>query len=473
LSCCLWSSNLQSPAMGCGCAKSTAVEPADETVVPTKIKVGNFGSQKKPSLAEMRKLNVPGPDEGVQEKKAFGGDKSSAAGLRSGASCLEVLEKRSVLVAVRARPLNAKETSAGSVECLDFEDTTGVTLHRDGESKDVRFAFDSAMRPGTAQQEVFDRTARPLLRKVLEGYNGCMFAYGQTGSGKTFTMQGQGDGEQSGLIPKLCTELFDDIKASSDSKNVTVVCSVLEIYNERLKDLCVESTEDLPIRDDSSAGGRGIHVEGLTESAVHSTEEVLAVIAKAHARRAVGTTNMNEQSSRSHAIVTFRIASCDADDIDGASSTVSKLHLIDLAGSERQKSTGATGDRLKEGAQINLSLSALGNVINALTENSDKRASRHIPYRDSKLTRLLQDSLGGNSYTVIVCNVSPAKINQEETLSSLRFAERAKKIENKAVVNRDPKGERIMELLQENKALRAKVARLEAHIDRLEANYER
>jgi len=451
------------------------VGSADETVVPNKIKVGNFGSQKKPSLAELRKLNVPGADEAVHEKKAFAGDKSSAAGLRSGASCLEVLEKRSVLVAVRARPLNAKETSAGSAECLDFEDTTGVTLRRDGESKDVRFAFDCAMRPGTAQQEVFDRTARPLLHKVLEGYNGCMFAYGQTGSGKTFTMQGQGDGEQSGLIPKLCTELFDEVKAMSDSKNVTVVCSVLEIYNERLKDLCVESSEDLPIRDDSSAGGRGIHVEGLTESAVKSTEEVLAVIAKAQARRAVGTTNMNEHSSRSHAVVTLRIAACDVDDIDGASLTVSKLHLIDLAGSERQKATGATGDRLKEGAQINLSLSALGNVINALTENSDKTATakRHIPYRDSKLTRLLQDSLGGNSYTVIVCNVSPAKINQEETLSSLRFAERAKKIENKAVVNRDPKGERILELLQDNKALRAKVARLEAHIDRLEANYER
>mmetsp|Transcript_95477 Transcript_95477/g.169517 ORF Transcript_95477/g.169517 Transcript_95477/m.169517 type:complete len:457 (-) Transcript_95477:7-1377(-) len=456
--------------MGGGCTKAAAVEP-DGAPAPKKIFVGTHG--KRPSLAELKKLNVPGTDEGPLEKKNFAGDKSSAAGLRSGASCLEVLEKRSVLVAVRARPLNAKEISAGSAECLDFEDTTGISLKRDGDSKDAKFAFDVAMRPGTEQQDLFDRTARPLLHKVLEGYNGCLFAYGQTGSGKTFTMQGEGVGEQSGLIPRLCTELFAEINAQAEERNVTVVCSVLEIYNERLKDLCVEKSEDMPIRDDSTEGGRGIHVEGLTESAVKSTEEVQALIAKAQARRAVGTTNMNEHSSRSHAVVTLRIAACDSDDIDGASLTVSKLHLIDLAGSERQKATGATGDRLKEGAQINLSLSALGNVINALTEKSDKSKGRHVPYRDSKLTRLLQDSLGGNSFTVIVCNVSPAKINVEETLSSLRFAERAKKIENKARVNRDPKGERILELLQDNKVLRAKIARLEAHIDRLEAHYDR
>eukprot|EP00435_Cladocopium_sp_Y103_P052370 s1907_g16.t1 len=257
---------------------------------------------------------------------------------------------------------------------------------------------------------------------------------------------------------------------SAETKHITVVCSVLEIYNEKVKDLSVESGDDLTIREDSSAGGRGIHVEGLTEAEsvqVKSGQEVLDCIAKAQQRRAVGKTNMNEHSSRSHSVVTLRIGACDCDDVDGATLTVSKLHLIDLAGSERQKATGATGDRLKEGAQINLSLSALGNVINALTEKTGS-GGRHVPYRDSKLTRLLQDSLGGNSYTVIICNVSPAKINAEETLSSLRFAERAKKIENKAVVNRDPKGERILELLQENKALRAKVARLEAHIDRLE-----
>jgi len=453
--------------MGCGCTKASAVEPGGETV--RTIKVGGFGGGKRPTLEELRKLNEPGPDEQLGgEKKAFGSDKASGKGLRSGASCLEVLQKRSVLVAVRTRPLNDREKAAASGECLTFQDVTGITLQRDDE-REHKFAFDCVMSQEIGQREVYDRTARPLLHKVLEGYNGCLFAYGQTGSGKTFTMQGGGD--QPGIIPTLCKELFNEIQESAETRHITVVCSVLEIYNEKVKDLSIESGDDLTIREDSSQGGRGIHVEGLTEVQVKSGQEVLDCIAKAQQRRAVGKTNMNEHSSRSHSVVTLRIGACDCDDVDAATLTVSKLHLIDLAGSERQKATGATGDRLKEGAQINLSLSALGNVINALTEKSS--GGRHVPYRDSKLTRLLQDSLGGNSYTVIICNVSPAKINAEETLSSLRFAERAKKIENKAVVNRDPKGERIVELLQENKALRAKIARLEAHIDRLEMYYNK
>lgn len=441
----------------------------DGTTTGRTIKVGGFKGGR-PTLAELQKLNIPGLDEQLgSDKKAFGSDQTSGKGLRSGASCLEVLEKRSVLVAVRARPLNDREKTAASGECLTFQDATGLTLHRD-DDREHRFAFDCVMSQDVGQREVYDRTARPLLHKVLEGYNGCLFAYGQTGSGKTFTMQGAGD--QRGIIPTLCTELFNEIQESAEKKHITVVCSVLEIYNEKVKDLSVDSSDDLTIREDSSQGGRGIHVEGLTEVQVRSCEEVLDCIAKAQQRRAVGKTNMNEHSSRSHSVVTLRVGACDCDDVDAATLTVSKLHLIDLAGSERQKATGATGDRLKEGAQINLSLSALGNVINALTEKTSG-GGRHVPYRDSKLTRLLQDSLGGNSYTVIICNVSPAKINAEETLSSLRFAERAKKIENKAVVNRDPKGERILELLQENKALRAKVARLEAHIDRLEMYYDK
>eukprot|EP00439_Symbiodinium_sp_Y106_P064675 s4067_g10.t1 len=431
-----------------------------------------FGGR--PSLAELRKLNVPGLDEQAGgKKKAFGGDASSGRGLRSGASCLDVLEKRSVLVA----------------------EETGMTLHRE-DDKDYRFAFDCVMRPETEQREVYDRTARPLLHKVLEGlgpskaieslsalteaapstrgYNGCLFAYGQTGSGKTFTMQGSS--EKKGIIPTLCTELFGEIKDCAEKRNITVVCSVLEIYNEKVRDLSVDSSDDLSIREDSAEGGKGIHVEGLTEVQVRSCEEVLDCIAKAQQRRAVGKTNMNEHSSRrlafrhgSHSVVTLRIGAYDCDDVDGATLTVSKLHLIDLAGSERQKATGATGDRLKEGAQINLSLSALGNVINALTERTS--GGRHIPYRDSKLTRMIALP-GEDVYSVMICNVSPAKINVDETLSSLRFAERAKKIENKAVVNRDPKGERILELLQENKALRAKIARLEAHVDRAFADYD-
>jgi len=220
----------------------------------------------------------------------------------------------------------------------------------------------------------------------------------------------------------------------------------------------------------SASRGSCIYVDGAEEVAVTSAGEVLSALSRAQGRRVVGKTNMNEHSSRSHSVVTLRIACSDVDDADGVTGTVSKLHLVDLAGSERQKATGATGDRLKEGAQINLSLSALGNVISALTEPGSR--GRHVPYRDSKLTRLLQDSLGGNSYTVMICNVSPAQINADETMSSLRFAERAKKVKNQATVNRDPKNQRILELLKENVALRAKCDRLEKHVMRLEENYE-
>ncbi|CAE8728653.1 unnamed protein product [Polarella glacialis] len=463
--------------MGCGAGKKAAeTDVASPDVAspnvasPSGVRWATTRSAgAKPKLAELRKLNQPGPDELLGgEKRAFAGDKGSGVDLRSGASCLEVLEKRSVLVAVRARPLNEREKTAGSELCIKFENAQGINIERDA-NPDMKFAFDCAMRAEIGQQEVFDRTARPLLHKVLEGYNGCLFAYGQTGSGKTWTMQGSA--ENKGVIPLLCAELFKEIDALVEAKNITVVCSVLEIYNERIKDLLApEGGEGLEIRDDTT-GGKGIHVDGLSEVPVKSCETVLSLITKAQAQRAVGQTNMNEHSSRSHSVVTLRVAACDTDDVDGVTLTVSKLHLIDLAGSERQKATGATGDRLKEGAQINLSLSALGNVINALTE-PNKGKTRHIPYRDSKLTRLLQDSLGGNSYTVIVCNISLAKINAEETLSSLRFAERAKKIENKASVNRDPKGERIVELMQENKALKAKVDRLEAHVAKLEQHYE-
>jgi len=390
-----------------------------------------------------------------------------------------------VLVALRVRPLNQRELDATSSKtCLSYDGVAGVSAMR-GDEKPHQFAFDCVMQEDVLQQDVFDRTGRPLLHKVLEGYNGCLFAYGQTGSGKTFTMHGEGTGEQEGVVPRLCHELFRQVEMRSATKNITVSMSVVEIYNERIRSLLSDSGDELQVREslshrpsvvslgqDSVSASRGscIYVDGAEEVAVTSAGEVLSALSRAQGRRVVGKTNMNEHSSRSHSVVTLRIACSDVDDADGVTGTVSKLHLVDLAGSERQKATGATGDRLKEGAQINLSLSALGNVISALTEPGSR--GRHVPYRDSKLTRLLQDSLGGNSYTVMICNVSPAQINADETMSSLRFAERAKKVKNQATVNRDPKNQRILELLKENVALRAKCDRLEKHVMRLEENYE-
>lgn len=409
---------------------------------------------------------MPGPNESGSLGWVFRRDGSFSALLRDGASCLDILVKKTVLVVIRVRPMSARETGLNPTPCLKQEDISSLVLQRELE-KDMRFAFDCILHQSVSQLDVFDRTGRPLLHKVLEGYNGCLFAYGQTGSGKTYTMLGEGRGDEQGVIPLMCRELFAQIQERQASKTVTVHCSVLEIYNERIKDLLNPTGEDLQIREEAAVGGRGIYVEGLSDFPVGSVTDIVTLIEKSQARRAIGQTNMNEHSSRSHAVVTLRIESRDINDREGITLTVSKLSLVDLAGSERQRATGATGDRLKEGAQINLSLSALGNVINALTEKN----GRHVPYRDSRLTRLLQDSLGGNAYTVIVCNVSPAKVNAEETLSSLRFAERAKKIQNVAKVNRDPKSEQLLRLAQENKALHAQIERLESHIVRLEQWY--
>jgi kinesin family protein 3/17 len=433
------------------------------------VKVGKRG--KRPTLAELRKQFGAQSDKPSAGRAQFGADAKADKTLRSGASCLNIIEKNGVLVAVRARPLNSREREARSPECIDFPSVTGVTVRGTGKS----FAFDCVFQPQAAQRDVFDRTARPLLHRVLEGYNGCLFAYGQTGSGKTFTMQGEGSGANAGVIPLLCTVLFEQINERKASKAFVVKCSLLEIYNETLNDLLVKSGDarDLQIRDDMLVGGRGLFVDGLSEFQVESDAAVLNLVSDGQKPRAVGKTNMNEHSSRSHMILTMKVTICDVGDEAGVAQTVSKLHLIDLAGSERQKATGASGAALKEGAQINLSLSALGNVINALTEPKASGAKgRHVPYRDSKLTRLLQDSLGGNSHTVMICNVSPAEVNAEETTSCLRFAERAKRIENKASINIDPKAAKLAELMEENKALRAKVDCLETHISQLEEHYE-
>merc|ERR1712224_1012296 len=179
------------------------------------------------------------------------------------------------------------ERTAGSNECVHCDGATSMAVHRDGE-KDCKFAFDCIMRADTPQQDVFDRTGRPLLHKVLEGYNGCLFAYGQTGSGKTFTMQGESSNDLQGVTPRLCKELFKQIEERSAKKNITVSCSVLEIYNERLKDLQAQDGEDLQIREEALLGGRGIFVDGLTEVSVRSAEDVLNLFAKGQAKRAVG-----------------------------------------------------------------------------------------------------------------------------------------------------------------------------------------
>ena len=423
----------------------------------------------RPTVAELRKQYGPVAQDGTNAA-----DPDAAAPgtkfLRSGASLKKVIETNAVLVVVRVRPRNERESgSAESVKVVSNQSLTVAAADADGQPR--QFSFDACFPSDATQAEVYERSGRMVLGKVLEGFNGCVFAYGQTGSGKTFTMMGTPDAP--GVVPRLCDELFGRIAGLAGRKAVAVHASMCEIYNERLNDLLTRSGDgddaarDLKIREDDAAGGRGIFVDGLSEQQVESGAALLALLADGDTRRAIGRTDMNAHSSRSHSVVTLRVETWDEGDDERLSATRAKLHLIDLAGSERQRGTGATGERLREGAQINLSLTALGNVISALTE----RGRGHVPYRDSKLTRLLQDSLGGNAVTVMLCNASPAADVADETLSALRFAERAKRVENVATVNRDPKAARAAALYAENKALRERCAALEAHVAALERWY--
>ncbi|ORY42372.1 kinesin-domain-containing protein, partial [Rhizoclosmatium globosum] len=330
---------------------------------------------------------------------------------------------------------------------IDITDPTG-------EKGSKPFYFDTIFAGDTQQEEVYGVAVEPLIRKCLEGYNGCIFAYGQTAAGKTHTMQGPANRiaeslsdtctsvhSDIGIISRVVHQLNNHVKehrgrvdeASGNCLDFVIKVSYLEIYNEGLIDLLVDKDkqgwdlENLKIRmETGTTSGKDLYVQNLTEKHIGSIKDYLKVLTTGAKNRSIGETNMNAQSSRSHAILTITIDQY----------LRSKIHLIDLAGSERADSTGATGDRLKEGAQINQSLSALGNVISALTSPSSS-AKHHVPYRDSKLTYLLSDSLGGNALTLMITCCSPVSKNYSESISTLRFAERVKKVVNKAVVNMD------------------------------------
>lgn len=311
------------------------------------------------------------------------------------------------------------------------------------------FAFDAVYGQDSQQQSVYDESAFPLVESVLEGYNGTIFAYGQTGCGKTHTMMGSYESEETqGIIPKAFNHIFGCIDSAEDGKKFLVRCSYLEIYNESILDLLgKDNNRKLDVKEDKD---KGIFVQGLTSVIVKSIPEIEKTMVAGTKNRKVGETAMNKDSSRSHSIFTIYIETAE-DQTDGNQRfRVGKLNLVDLAGSERQSKTNATGDRLKEAQKINLSLSALGNVISALVDGR----STHVPYRDSKLTRLLQDSLGGNTKTVMIAAVSPADYNYDETLSTLRYASRAKNIKNKPKVNEDPKDALLRQYEEEIKMLK-------------------
>lgn len=306
------------------------------------------------------------------------------------------------------------------------------------------------------QENVFNDLGIPLLDNAFQGYNNCIFAYGQTGSGKSYSMMGYG--EEIGVIPRICKDMFERIERITVDPNLkyTVEVSYLEIYNERVRDLLNPASRgNLRVREHPSTGP---YVEDLAKLAVQSFAEIENLMDEGNKARTVAATNMNETSSRSHAVFTLTLTQKRHDtETNMDSERVAKISLVDLAGSERATSTGATGARLKEGAEINRSLSTLGRVIAALADLSSGRKSMKVPYRDSVLTWLLKDSLGGNSMTAMIAAISPADINFEETLSTLRYADSAKRIKNHAVVNEDPNARMIRELKEELAQLRSKL----------------
>ena len=297
---------------------------------------------------------------------------------------------------------------------------------------------------------MYDESAFSLVESVLEGYNGTIFAYGQTGCGKTHTMVGNPANEDTkGIIPKAFTHIFGCIDDSSGGKRFLVRCSYLEIYMEKILDLLgSDHSTNHEIKEDPQ---KGISVKNLTTVIVKSIDEIEKIMKAGSKNRKLAATKMNAESSRSHSIFSIYIeTSEEAADTQEMRFRAGKLHLVDLAGSERQSKTEATGERLAEAQKINLSLSALGNVISALVDGK----STHVPYRDSKLTRLLQDSLGGNTKTVMIAAISPADDNYDETLSTLRYASRAKSIKNKPKINEDPKDALLRQYEQEIQQLK-------------------
>ncbi|XP_012692279.2 kinesin-like protein KIF13B isoform X2 [Clupea harengus] len=387
------------------------------------------------------------------------------------------LSDSNVKVAVRVRPMNRREKDLNTKCVVEMEgnqtvlNPANMNLGKtDSRAQPKVFAYDycfwsmdeSEKDKFAGQDVVFQCLGESLLDNAFQGYNACIFAYGQTGSGKSFTMMGSVD--QPGLIPRLCSSLFDrTLKEKREEECFTVEVSYMEIYNEKVRDLLDPkgSRQALRVREHKVMGP---YVDGLSRLAVACYKDIESLMSEGNKSRTVAATNMNEESSRSHAVFNIILTHTLIDLRSGTSGEkVSKLSLVDLAGSERAAKTGAAGERLKEGSNINKSLTTLGLVISALADQgAGKNKTKFVPYRDSVLTWLLKDSLGGNSRTAMVATVSPAADNYDETLSTLRYADRAKSIVNHAVVNEDPNARIIRELREEVEKLRVQLTQAES-----------
>ncbi|XP_053941586.1 kinesin-like protein KIF1B isoform X1 [Cuculus canorus] len=371
----------------------------------------------------------------------------------------------SVKVAVRVRPFNSRETSKESKCIIQMQgNSTSIINPKNPKEAPKSFSFDYSYWSHTSpedpcfasQSRVYNDIGKEMLLHAFEGYNVCIFAYGQTGAGKSYTMMGKQEESQAGIIPQLCEELFEKINDNSNEEmSYSVEVSYMEIYCERVRDLLNPKNKgNLRVREHPLLGP---YVEDLSKLAVTSYTDIADLMDAGNKARTVAATNMNETSSRSHAVFTIVFTQKKHDtETDLSTEKVSKISLVDLAGSERADSTGAKGTRLKEGANINKSLTTLGKVISALAEvdnctnkTKKKKKTDFIPYRDSVLTWLLRENLGGNSRTAMVAALSPADINYDETLSTLRYADRAKQIKCNAVINEDPNAKLVRELKEE------------------------
>ncbi|KAI3791167.1 hypothetical protein L2E82_04825 [Cichorium intybus] len=405
--------------------------PSDPNAVPDSSPSPCFSGKSSPAAACKSKSPLPPrPPPSNSHKRKLSNDfllENAVAGSSD----------TGVKVIVRMRPPNTNEEEGEAI----VQKTAGDSLSILGQT----FTFDSVADAASTQVDIFQLVGAPLVENCIAGFNSSVFAYGQTGSGKTYTIWGPSNAlleeelssDQQGLTPRVFERLFfrinEEQNKHADKQLVYQCrCSFLEIYNEQITDLLDPASRNLHIREDTKTG---VYVENLREESVCSIKDVTQLLKKGLSNRRTGATSINMESSRSHSVFTCVVESrCKS--MDGLSSLkTSRINLVDLAGSERQKSTGAAGERLKEAGNINRSLSQLGNLINILAEVSQTGKQRHIPYRDSKLTFLLQESLGGNAKLAMVCAISPAQSCKSETFSTLRFAKRAKAIKNKAVVN--------------------------------------
>ncbi|XP_039547442.1 kinesin-like protein KIF1A isoform X20 [Pimephales promelas] len=372
----------------------------------------------------------------------------------------------SVKVAVRVRPFNSREIGKDSKCIIQMSGNTTTIINPKAPKENKSFNFDYSYWSHTSpedinfasQQQVYRDIGEEMLLHAFEGYNVCIFAYGQTGAGKSYTMMGKQEKDQLGIIPLLCEDLFTKFNDNNTDNNMSysVEVSYMEIYCERVRDLLNPKNKgNLRVREHPLLGP---YVEDLSKLAVTSYNDIQDLMDSGNKARTVAATNMNETSSRSHAVFNIIFTQKRHDsETDNTSEKVSKISLVDLAGSERADSTGAKGTRLKEGANINKSLTTLGKVISALAEvdsglnknKKKKKVENFIPYRDSVLTWLLRENLGGNSRTAMVAALSPADINYDETLSTLRYADRAKQIRCNAVINEDPNNRLVRELKEE------------------------